>query len=88
MQAAGDRQRRLLGPIVSDPPPRAELVAGLARAAGWVLPAQVAVVVLGERQQDGLLLPPGVLADWTGPSRACSCRTRTARDGRRRSTGP
>jgi len=67
VQAAGDRQRRLLAAIVSDPPSRAELVASLARAAGWVLPAQVAVVVLGWRQQDGLLLPPGVLADWTGP---------------------
>ena len=66
MQAAGDRQRRLLGAIVSDPPPRAGLVASLARAAGWVLPAQVAMVVLAERQQDALLLPPGVLADWTG----------------------
>src|SRR6266571_6879261 len=55
VQAAGDRQRRLLGLILSDPPPRAELVASLARAAGWVLPAQVAVVVLGGRQQDGLL---------------------------------
>ena len=67
VQAAGDRQRRLLAAIVSDPPSRAELVASLAEAAGWVLPDQVAVVVLGERQQDGLLLPPGVLADWTGP---------------------
>src|SRR6266700_3734208 len=67
VQAAGDRQRRLLAAIVSDPPSRAELVASLARAAGWVLPDQVAVVVLGQRQQDGLLLPPGVLADWTGP---------------------
>ena len=67
VQAAGDRQRRLLGAIVSDPPPRAELVASLARAAAWVLPARVAVVVLGGRQQDGLVLPPGVLADWTGP---------------------
>ena len=38
----------------------------LARSAAWVLPAQVAVVVLGGRQ-DGLLLPPGVLADWAGP---------------------
>ena len=66
-QAAGDRQRRLLAAIVSDPPPRAELLASLARAAGWVLPAQVAVVVLGGRQQDGALLPPGVLADWAGP---------------------
>ena len=67
VQAAGDRQRRLLAAIVSDPPPRAELVASLAEAAGWVLPAQVAVVVLGERQQDAIPLPPGVLADWTGP---------------------
>ena len=67
VQAAGDRQRRLLAAIVSDPPPRAELVASLAEAAGWVLPAQVAVVVLGERRQDAFLLPPGVLADWTGP---------------------
>jgi hypothetical protein len=48
VQAAGDRQRRLLAAIVSDPP-RAELVAGLAQAAGWVLPDQVAVVVLGQR---------------------------------------
>ncbi len=67
VQAAGDRQRRLLGAIVSDPPPRAELVASLARAAAWVVPARVAVVVLGGRQHDGLVLPPGVLADWTGP---------------------
>jgi hypothetical protein len=67
VRAAGDRQRRLLAAIVSDPPSRAELVASLARAAGWLLPDQVAVVVLGQRQQDGLLLPPGVLADWTGP---------------------
>jgi PucR C-terminal helix-turn-helix domain len=66
VQAAGDRQRRLLAAIVSDPPPRAELLASLARSAAWVLPAQVAVVVLGGRQ-DGLLLPPGVLADWAGP---------------------
>ena len=67
VQAAGDRQRRLLAAIVSDPPSRAELVASLARAVGWVLPDQVAVVILGQRQQDGFLLPPGVLADWTGP---------------------
>ena len=31
VQAAGDRQRRLLAAIVSDPPSRAELVASLAR---------------------------------------------------------
>jgi len=46
VQAAGERQRRLLAMILSDPPPGAELVAGLARAVGWVLPAQVAVAVL------------------------------------------
>jgi hypothetical protein len=67
VQAAGDRQRQLLGAIVSDPPPRAELVASLARAAAWGVPARVAVVVLGGWQRDGLVLPPGVLADWTGP---------------------
>src|SRR6266566_4820819 len=69
VQAVGDRQRRLLAAIVADPPPRAELLASLARSVGWVLPAQVAVVVLGGRQ-DGLLLPPGVLADWAGPAAA------------------
>jgi len=71
VQAAGERQRRsrrLLGVILSEPPPAAELVTGLARAAGWVLPAQVAVAALGEwRQQDALPLPPDVLADWTRP---------------------
>jgi len=70
-QTAGERQRRsrrLLGTILSEPPPSAELLAGLARAAGWVLPAQVAVAALGEWQpQDALVLPPDVLADWTRP---------------------
>lgn len=43
-------------------------LAGLARAAGWVLPAQVAVAALGEwRPQDALMLPPDVLADGTRP---------------------
>ena len=68
MQATGERQRRLLGMILSDPPPGPELLAGLARAAGWVLPAQVAVAALSEwRPQDALVLPPDVLADWTRP---------------------
>ncbi len=70
-QAAGERQRRsrqLLGMLVSEPPPGAGLVAALARAVGWTLPAQVAVAALGEwRQQDALLLPPDVLADWMRP---------------------
>jgi hypothetical protein len=62
------RSRRLLGTILSDPPPGAELLAGQAREAGWVLPAQVAVATLGEwRQRDALVLPPDVLADWTRP---------------------
>jgi PucR C-terminal helix-turn-helix domain len=62
------RLRRLLGMIVAEPPARAELVAGLARAAGWALPAQVAVAALGERRAQGaFVLPPGVLADWTRP---------------------
>src|SRR5207253_546840 len=94
VQAAGDRQRRLLAAIVSDPPSRAELVASLARAAGWVLPDQVAVVVLGQRQQDGFLLPPGVLAAWrrwpgcvrpsaTGSPRRCWPGCSSARTPRR-----
>jgi hypothetical protein len=63
-QAAGDRQRRLLDLILADPPPRPDQVAALAREAGWFLPAHVAVAILGARP-DTLLLPPGVLADWT-----------------------
>jgi hypothetical protein len=63
-QAAGDRQRRLLDLILADPPPRPGQVAALAREAGWFLPAHVAVAILGARP-DTLLLPPGVLADWT-----------------------
>jgi hypothetical protein len=69
--AAGERQRRLrqlLATILSDPPPRADLVAGQARAAGWALPAAVAVAAVGEgRSADALLLPPDVLADWSRP---------------------
>jgi hypothetical protein len=63
-QAAGDRQRRLLDLILADPPPHPDQVAALAREAGWFLPAHVAVAILGARP-DTLLLPPGVLADWT-----------------------
>jgi hypothetical protein len=67
------RRRRLLGVIVSDAPPKAELVASLARGVGWPLPAQVAVAALGDRLPRGDLrrgtpvTPPDVLADWTGP---------------------
>jgi DNA-binding CsgD family transcriptional regulator len=62
------RLRRLLGTILSEPSPDAELLAGLARAVGWVLPAQVAVAALGEwRQRHALVLPPDVLTDWTRP---------------------
>jgi PucR-like helix-turn-helix protein len=109
-QAIGDRQRRLLGLILADPPPRPEQVAALARAAGWTPPAQVAIAILttvppanpsspsaslpgsGPRRNgpaaprpagngsaaprpaangqpgpapETVLLPPGVLADWT-----------------------
>jgi len=63
-QAAGDRQRQLLELILADPPPRPDRVAALARASGWLVPAHVAVAVLGTGP-DGILLPPGVLADWT-----------------------
>jgi len=79
-QATGDRQRRLLRLILADPPPRPEQVAALARAAGWILPAQIAIAILttvppanprsGANGRPGptpetVLLPPGVLADWT-----------------------
>jgi PucR C-terminal helix-turn-helix domain len=63
-QATGDRQRRLLDLILADPAPRPGQVATLARAAGWIIPSQVAVAILGART-DTFLLPPGVLADWT-----------------------
>jgi PucR C-terminal helix-turn-helix domain len=70
-QGTGDRQRRLrrlFGMIVAEPPAPAELVASLAQAVGWALPAQVAVAVLGERRaQDTFVLPPDVLADRTRP---------------------
>jgi hypothetical protein len=75
VQATGDRQRRLLALILADPPSRPEQVAAQARAVNWLLPTQVAVVVLAtrrpaEHQPDALPpgvppLPPGVLADWT-----------------------
>ena len=44
------RRRRLLDLILADPPAPAEAVAEAARAAGWPLPAQVALVALGEPQ--------------------------------------
>jgi hypothetical protein len=69
--AAAERQRgsrRLLDVILSDPPPTAGLVAGLARTAGWVLPARVAVAAVdGRRPPGALVLPPDVLADWARP---------------------
>jgi PucR C-terminal helix-turn-helix domain len=64
VQTTDDRQRRLLALILADPPSRPEPIAALARAAGWLLPAQIAVVLLGPGS-DALPLPPGVLADWT-----------------------
>jgi PucR C-terminal helix-turn-helix domain len=68
VQAAGEQQQRLLAMILSDPPPGPELLGAQARAAGWVLPAQVAVAALDEwRQQDAPVLPPDVLADWARP---------------------
>jgi hypothetical protein len=86
LQATGDQHRQLLALLLADPPPRRDQVTALARAASWILPAQIAVVLLPPEHQpagpasagpgpDGpapagpapetLLLPPGVLADWT-----------------------
>jgi hypothetical protein len=79
-QAAGDRQRRLLDLILADPPPRPEQVAALARAVGWTPPDQIAIAILTTPPPakprpaangrpgptpETVLLPPGVLADWT-----------------------
>ena len=68
--AAGERERsrqRLLNVIVADPP-RSELVAPAATAAGWVLPSRVCVVVQGEFPPSPVpLLPADVLADWARP---------------------
>ncbi len=62
------RRRRLLDLILADPPAPADTVAEAARAAGWPLPAQVSVVVLGEPQHaDTPSLPDNVLADWSRP---------------------
>ncbi len=75
LQAAGDQHRHLLALILSDPPPPPAQVATLAREAGWLLPVQVAAVLLTGHHPSPpapsapapgtLLLPPGVLADWT-----------------------
>ena len=46
------RRRRLLDLILADPAAPAEVVAEAARAAGWVLPDRIAVVALGEPQDD------------------------------------
>ncbi|HEY6501848.1 MAG TPA: helix-turn-helix domain-containing protein [Streptosporangiaceae bacterium] len=66
------RRRRLLDLILTDPPAPAEAVTEAARAAGWPLPTQVALVALGEPQPtatashpDTLSLPDDVLADWS-----------------------
>jgi PucR-like helix-turn-helix protein len=79
-QTAGDHQRHLLELILADPPPHPGQLTAAARAAHWLLPAQVAVAVLADRhprdrepaatvpaarEPDTPLLPPGVLADWT-----------------------
>ena len=66
VQATGDQHRQLLALILADPPPPPGPLAALARAASWHLPAQVAVVLLRAGPgSETLLLPPGVLADWT-----------------------
>jgi hypothetical protein len=91
LQATGDQHRQLLALVLADPPPPPDQLAARARATNWMLPAQVAVVLLlTDHQPTGpapagpapagpapagpapagpapetLLLPPGVLADWT-----------------------
>jgi hypothetical protein len=64
------RRRRLLDLILADPPAPAEAVAEAARAAGWAVPARIAVVALGEQRQPGAdlaapVFPGDVLIDWS-----------------------
>ncbi|MFI1030079.1 PucR family transcriptional regulator [Streptomyces sp. NPDC020951] len=61
------RRKRLLDLLFADPPPSAEAVEELARAARWPMPQRVAVIAVGGTEQEGdeLLLPAGVLADMT-----------------------
>lgn len=64
------RRRRLLDLILADPPAPAEPVAEAARAAGWAVPARIAVVALGEQRQPGAdlaapVFPGDVLIDWS-----------------------
>ena len=81
------RRRRLLDLVVTEPPVSRDAITDLARAAGWPLPRKVAVVALEDRSQDRFgplpALPPG-RARQHDPrrTRACWCRTRTARAGR------
>jgi hypothetical protein len=66
LQATGDQHRQLLALILADPPPPPGQLAARARTTNWILPAQVAVVLLQPGSgPETLLLPPGVLADWT-----------------------
>jgi hypothetical protein len=63
---SGRLRRRLLDLLVSDPPAPPEAISSAARAVGWPLPRQVAVVALADRAS-GLPrplppLPAGVLA--------------------------
>jgi DNA-binding CsgD family transcriptional regulator len=46
VQADGHQRRHLLALILADPPPPPAQVAALARQTGWLLPAQVAAVLL------------------------------------------
>ncbi|MFI9586640.1 PucR family transcriptional regulator [Streptomyces sp. NPDC052236] len=63
------RRKRLLDLLLADPPASPEAVQELAHAARWPLPRRVAVIALhgpaglDGREEDGMLLPAGVLAD-------------------------
>jgi hypothetical protein len=65
------RRRRLLDLIVTDPPASREEIADVAKAAGWALPSQVALIAVSERPGPevtaGPTLPPEVLSDWARP---------------------
>lgn len=61
------RRRRLLDLLIADPPASQDAIGELARAAGWRLPAKVAVVVLEDRGRQEFpplpSLPSEVLVD-------------------------
>jgi hypothetical protein len=80
------RRRRVLELLLTDPPVSSAAIAQVARAADWVLPETVAVVVLHDRGGENfgsLDLPDDVLVDF-GRSQPCLVVPEPAKAGRTR----